>query len=76
MSSAEEEEIPVQEVVPARSGVLSEVGFAELSISTTTKSALAGLGFNKMTHIQSRSIPQILAGKDIVGAAKTGSGKT
>jgi len=76
MSSAEEEEIPVQEVVPARSGVLSEVGFAELSISTTTKSALAGLGFNKMTHIQSRSIPQSLAGKDIVGAAKTGSGKT
>ncbi len=32
--------------------------------------------FDKMTHIQAKSIPWLLKGKDLLGAAKTGSGKT
>lgn len=31
--------------------------------------------FDKMTHIQAKSIPFLLKGKDLLGAAKTGSGK-
>jgi ATP-dependent RNA helicase DDX18/HAS1 len=41
-----------------------------------TKQALTKLGFERMTQIQAKSIPDCLAGSDIVGAAKTGSGKT
>jgi ATP-dependent RNA helicase DDX18/HAS1 len=38
--------------------------------------AIDGLGFKKCTEIQARSIPHILNGRDVLGAAKTGSGKT
>ena len=38
--------------------------------------AVDGLGFKKCTEIQARSIPHILNGRDVLGAAKTGSGKT
>ena len=34
------------------------------------------MGFKDLTPIQSRSIPLILAGKDIIGQAQTGTGKT
>ena len=38
--------------------------------------AIRKIGFNRMTHIQSRTIPHLLKGRDVLGAAKTGSGKT
>lgn len=50
--------------------------FNSLPVSDELKKALNSLGFEKMTQIQSLSIPPLLAGKDVVGAAKTGSGKT
>ena len=34
------------------------------------------MGFTKATEIQAQSIPALLAGNDVLGAAKTGSGKT
>lgn len=34
------------------------------------------MGFEKMTDIQAKSIPHLLEGRDLVGSAKTGSGKT
>lgn len=34
------------------------------------------MGFSEMTEIQAKSLPLILTGKDVVGKAKTGSGKT
>jgi ATP-independent RNA helicase DbpA len=37
---------------------------------------LASLGYAAMTPIQSHSLPLILAGKDVIARAKTGSGKT
>ena len=37
---------------------------------------LDSLGYQTMTPIQARALPEILAGKDLIGQAKTGSGKT
>lgn len=59
-----------------RESVLSDSLFSELTISSLLKDALGEMGFTKMTLIQSKTIPICLAGSDLVGAAKTGSGKT
>lgn len=38
--------------------------------------SIRGMGFERMTYIQARSIPHLIKGRDVLGAAKTGSGKT
>ncbi|MCM3737393.1 DEAD/DEAH box helicase [Bacillus cytotoxicus] len=50
--------------------------FLELGISTTLNDTLRGNGIAESTPIQEKAIPVVLAGKDIIGQAKTGTGKT
>jgi len=50
--------------------------FSELNLSEKTMQAINDMKFENMTEIQRRGIPPLLAGKDVLGAAKTGSGKT
>lgn len=50
--------------------------FASLPLSSEILSVVQELGFSEMTPVQAQSIPLLLAGKDIVGRSKTGSGKT
>ncbi|KAI1506644.1 P-loop containing nucleoside triphosphate hydrolase protein [Biscogniauxia marginata] len=50
--------------------------FSELNLSDKTMKAIEGMKFETMTPIQQRAIPPLLAGRDVLGAAKTGSGKT
>src|ERR1700722_11988493 len=50
--------------------------FSTLSLSPPTTTALSEMGFSTMTPIQAKSIPILLAGKDVLGGARTGSGKT
>lgn len=50
--------------------------FTELPLSRYTLSALDKAKFRTMTQIQRVAIPHALAGRDVLGAAKTGSGKT
>lgn len=50
--------------------------FEELPISQNTKAALKAAGYVHLTAIQRAALPHALAGRDILGAAKTGSGKT
>ena len=47
-----------------------------MDLSSQTMQAIDEFGFTTASEIQARSIPHILAGRDVLGAAKTGSGKT
>jgi ATP-dependent RNA helicase RhlE len=53
-----------------------ESGFAALGLNRALVRAVAELGFTSPTPIQFQAIPAVLAGRDITGAAQTGSGKT
>jgi len=59
-----------------KTGFFSEQTFASLPLTEETMKAISNMGHEKMTKIQSKSIPALLAGKDLIGAAQTGSGKT
>ncbi len=50
--------------------------FHDLNISNPLLNALEDLGLSKPTPIQEETYPVILSGKDIVGIAQTGTGKT
>lgn len=50
--------------------------FASMNLSRPTLRALSSLNFNTPTPIQAKAIPLALLGRDILGAAQTGSGKT
>ncbi len=50
--------------------------FEELNLKKETLQAVKKLGFEKPTPIQSKCIPELIAGHDVVGQSFTGSGKT
>ncbi|KZL68147.1 ATP-dependent RNA helicase mak5 (DEAD/DEAH box helicase) [Colletotrichum tofieldiae] len=50
--------------------------WVDLGLSPALVSAIAKLKFAKPTKIQTSTIPEILAGHDVIGKASTGSGKT
>ncbi len=50
--------------------------FSSLKINPALVKNLTSLGYHTMTPIQAESLPQILDGKDVIGQAKTGTGKT
>ena len=51
-------------------------GFADLGLRPELLNALAGLGYEEPTPIQRQTIPLLLEGRDLVGQAATGTGKT
>jgi ATP-dependent RNA helicase DeaD len=50
--------------------------FAQFRISDEIKRAIADMGFEEPTAIQSQSIPLVLEGNDVIGHSQTGTGKT
>ncbi|HJG87248.1 DEAD/DEAH box helicase [Pseudoflavonifractor capillosus] len=50
--------------------------FRELGLTQSILKALAELGYEKPSPIQEKAIPPALAGRDVLGCAQTGTGKT
>lgn len=50
--------------------------WAQCALSRQTLDVIHGLGFEKPTPIQMQALPALMSGRDVVGVAKTGSGKT
>lgn len=55
---------------------MSENLFMKLGLDEKLASALSRLGFEEPTPIQTHSIPALLEGRDVLGQAATGTGKT
>ncbi len=55
---------------------LRAVKFEELNLNSQLVEAISYMGFTEMTPIQEKSIPVVLAGKDLIACAQTGTGKT
>src|ERR1700744_947039 len=50
--------------------------FSELPLSSALQQKLAAAEFFNLTPIQQRAIPPALEGRDVIGTAQTGTGKT
>lgn len=55
---------------------MTTTAFSTLHVKSPMLKNLASLGYAEMTPIQAHTLPLILAGKDVIAKAKTGSGKT
>jgi superfamily II DNA/RNA helicase len=52
------------------------ITFADFGLDPRVQKAIGEQGYNTPTPIQAQAIPHVLAGKDLMGAAQTGTGKT
>ena len=52
------------------------MAFAQLQLAAPLARAVADMGYESMTPIQAQAIPVVLQGRDVMGAAQTGTGKT
>src|SRR5665811_921886 len=52
------------------------MAFSKLGLSPTVVDGVKAMGYIEPTPIQLRSIPLVLSGRDVIGSAQTGTGKT
>ena len=55
---------------------MSQTPFSDLKLQTNLLENLSSLNYDTMTPVQAKSLPHILAGKDVIAQSQTGSGKT
>lgn len=55
---------------------MEPVRFEDLGIDSRILRAVTEMGFEEATPIQARAIPEVMTGRDIIGQAQTGTGKT
>ncbi|KQW47751.1 RNA helicase [Nocardioides sp. Root1257] len=58
------------------SNAVSAAGFTDLGVPASLATVLADLGITSPTPIQAATLPDSLAGRDVLGRGRTGSGKT
>ena len=56
--------------------VQPQITFDDLGLSEPTLRAVKETGYNTPTPIQAKAIPEVLKGRDVLGIAQTGTGKT
>lgn len=56
--------------------IMATEKFEDLALSKELRRAVQDMGFEEMTPIQAKAIPLILEGRDMIGQAQTGTGKT
>jgi ATP-dependent RNA helicase DeaD len=61
---------------PPEAARAAREAFRELGLGEAALHAITDLGYNTPTSIQAQTIPLLLAGRDIIGQAPTGTGKT
>ena len=61
---------------PGTEPAAGSAGFAALGLAPELVATLAGLGYEEPTPIQREAVPPLLAGRDLLGQAATGTGKT
>jgi len=66
----------IQDTTPAAAGSAAPARFDTLPLDAKLLRAVADQGYATMTPIQAKAIPIVLAGRDVMGAAQTGTGKT
>jgi ATP-dependent RNA helicase DeaD len=60
----------------AATSIPDPISFDDLDLSIATRRSVADMGFEMSTPIQAGAIPIALSGRDVLGQAQTGSGKT
>lgn len=72
------ENIPESKAVesPSQLAEQSEITFDTFSFNAELQEGLLSMGYRKPTPIQQQAIPVILEGRDLIGCAQTGTGKT
>ncbi|MBN1451170.1 MAG: DEAD/DEAH box helicase [Anaerolineales bacterium] len=68
--------IPLTALPPAEPIAGPITGFAELQLDDALLRAVEKAGYTAPTQIQAQAIPHVLAGRDLLGCAQTGTGKT
>jgi ATP-dependent RNA helicase DeaD len=76
MSETELVESKEPQAVEAASSLSALTSFADLGLSPQILQALADVGYETPSPIQAECIPILLKGKDLLGMAQTGTGKT
>ncbi|CDN26493.1 K05592 ATP-dependent RNA helicase DeaD [Limosilactobacillus fermentum] len=72
----ENEFLPTSLYCTNRTHEVKYLYFSELGLSNKLLKAIQRSGYEEATPIQEQTIPMVLAGKDVIGQAQTGTGKT
>jgi len=65
-----------ENTAPASAEPAQSITFDDLGLSAETLRAVHESGYNTPTPIQAQAIPEVLKGRDVLGIAQTGTGKT